>query len=97
MLSGPETTDGAANRVAEAIGEALAAPAGSVWVRLRVLSEEDFAETGGAPGRTVFVRVLMAQTLIDPEGTTHAVAEAVAEATGRASDEVHVVIAPPGS
>ena len=53
-----------APRLAEAAGQALVAPAGQTWVRLRRLATTSYAESGGAPPagvRPVFVQVLQAR------------------------------------
>ena len=86
---------GAAQRVADAAGDALGAPAGTTWVRLRELAAESYAESGGAPAgvQPVFVELMRAE-LPEPAAravSMRAVAEGVARALGRPRENVHVV------
>lgn len=90
-----------ARELADAIGAALAAPAGRVWVRLTWIPARDYAENGcelGEGETPVFVTVLHADP---PEGEARAteasaIASAVAACLGRAVGWVHVEYAPAG-
>lgn len=90
-----------AHELADAIGAALAAPAGRVWVRLTWIPASDYAENGcdlGEGEAPVFVTVLHADP---PEGEARAaearaIASAVAASVGRAVGWVHVEYAPAG-
>ena len=91
-----------AGRIADAVGQALGAPVGATWVRLRELPAGRYAESGGGPpeGVTpVFVTVLLARPLLG-DVRLRVLAEltgAVARACDRPEDNVHVLLAPPAS
>ncbi len=92
---------GLAQRLADAVGEALREAPGRTWVRLRECSGEEYAEHGGAPEGVspVFVWLLRAVPL-DGEARRdelRAVATAVAGVTGRPAARVHVVLEPDGA
>ena len=96
-----DVREGLAQRIADAAGAALDSRPQGTWVKLRRLPSGDYAENGGgAEGvRPVFVRVLESQV---PRGAplVHRVAElttAVAEATGRPRENVHVLYEPPAA
>jgi phenylpyruvate tautomerase PptA (4-oxalocrotonate tautomerase family) len=101
IVAGPDDAAppaGLARVLADAIGECLEAPAGGTWVRLRMLGRDGYAESGGGPPGPppVFVTVLSRH---GPEGDrlSSIVAEltaAVAGATGRPSERVHVIFEP---
>lgn len=90
-----------ARRLAEAVGDALAAPPGSTWIRVHDIPEADYAENGGGdPGDAlpVFVALLLADP---PEGEARAaqierLTPAIAAACGRPADRVHLLYEPPG-
>jgi phenylpyruvate tautomerase PptA (4-oxalocrotonate tautomerase family) len=96
-----EVPQGASQAIANAIGRALTAGPGRVWVRARALASADYAENENLLPQSelpVFVTVLHATP---PEGhararEVQAVTEAVAEALGRPVQSVHVEYAPPG-
>ena len=96
----PGKRDGLAGRLAEETGRVLGSRPQGTWVRLRELAREDYAENGGGPPEgvlPVFVRVLMAEV---PAGEALArlardLTTAVAEACGRAPEDVHVLFEPP--
>lgn len=87
--------------LADALGAALAAPAGRVWVRLAWLPADHYAENGSdlAEGEApVFVTMLHADP---PEGEARvaeatAIASAVGACVGRGVEWVHVEYAPAG-
>ncbi len=93
---------GLAQALADAIGTAIGAQPGSVWVRLSFLAAANYAENGpplGADELPVFVTLLRAAV---PSGATLAaevrsLTSAVAAATGRPVERVHVEHAPPGA
>ena len=87
-----------AGALADALGAALGCAPGRLWVRLRPLAAEGYAENGAGDGRPspVFVTLL---AYAPPEGevlerTARAVAQAVAGLTGRESAHVHLVVEP---
>lgn len=90
---------GLARRLATASAEALAAPPGTTWIRVRWLDANDYAEDiddgGGAP---VFVRVLQRDAVASDERRAQAatLARAIAQACGRDDERVHVLYEPPG-
>jgi phenylpyruvate tautomerase PptA (4-oxalocrotonate tautomerase family) len=84
-----------AQRLADALGEALSSRPQGTWVRLRRLEAGRYAENGGLAEdvHPVFVTVLervrpSAQDLADRIAR---VTEAVAEVTGREPTQVHVL------
>jgi phenylpyruvate tautomerase PptA (4-oxalocrotonate tautomerase family) len=88
-----------ANRTAQVLG---AAP-GSVWVKMRALPAQDYAENAGdGPAEAVFpvfVSVLKAR-LPAPEAIAAeaaALAAAVAHLCERSADEVHILYLPEGA
>jgi phenylpyruvate tautomerase PptA (4-oxalocrotonate tautomerase family) len=82
--------------LAQAVGQALGAAAGSVWVTLTRQPTADYAENGPPPEPPpVFVRVLAR----GDDRSTHAaqaraIAGAVAERLARPIDRVHVIFEP---
>ena len=92
---------GLATAIAYAIGRAVSAPPGRVWVRLHLLPSGQYAENGEQVARElpVFVTILEARP---PSGEAlaaraNAVTLAVAGAVSRTPECVHVEFAPPGS
>jgi len=86
----------ATSRLAFALGQALGAPAGSVWVRLRHIDPSTYAENGPAPcPLPVFVRVLARGDGGANRATTaRLIADAVAADCGRPRERVHVIFEP---
>jgi phenylpyruvate tautomerase PptA (4-oxalocrotonate tautomerase family) len=85
----------ATQRLADALGTALSSRPGGTWVRVRVLNAAHYAENVGASDgvHPVFVTVLERKR---PTGHDLAVriaevTRAVADATGRDPDNVHVL------
>lgn len=82
--------------LAQAIGQALGAADGSVWVTLTRRTTAEYAENGPSPAPPpVFVRVLAAGV----DSSTHvawaqAIAGAVAARLGRPVERVHVIVQP---
>lgn len=94
---------GLAQRLADAAGAIFGCAPGQTWVRLRDLPMEDYAENATDASsrgiRPVFVRVLK-RALPEPPQLAkeiQALTEAIATATGRRSDRVHVAYDPPGA
>jgi phenylpyruvate tautomerase PptA (4-oxalocrotonate tautomerase family) len=90
-----------AQRIADAAGEVLKSPRQATWVRVRVLRPDSYAENGGAPvsNGPVFVSVLKRS---NPEGEALAkevrdLTDAIAQACGRPSENVHVRYEVPGA
>ena len=101
-VTGP-LRQGLAQRLADAAGAIFRSDPGQTWVRLRETSPGDYAENAtdasSAEIRPVFVRVLKRAL---PEGAllaeeVQALTEAVAVATGRPSDQVHITYDPAGA
>lgn len=90
--------EGAAQRVADAGGEALGAPLGETWARVRELDPDAYAESGGAASgaRPVFVSVTRYELPPMRERAERgaALAKAVASAIARPSENVHVIFEP---
>lgn len=93
----PESAE-LAQRLADAVAEALSSRPGGTWVRVHRLDAAAYAEDGGAPPgvRPVFVTVLERER---PTGRQLAdrvarLTAAVAEVTGRPADTVHVLFEP---
>jgi hypothetical protein len=90
---------GLSQRLADAAGMALASRPQGTWVTVRIVDGDDYAENGGAPAGAapVLVRVLQ---YAPPRGEALAaevgrLTRAVAEACGRAAENVHLVYEPP--
>lgn len=85
----------ATQRLADALGTALSSRSGGTWVRVRVLSPACYAENDGAPDDVlpVFVTVLERKRPSGPAlaDRVAAVTRAVADATGRHPEHVHVL------
>ncbi len=82
-------------RLADAVGEALASRPGGTWVRVRLLEQGRYAENGGMPEgvQPVFVTVLERHRPTGQELTDRVarVTTAVADVTGRDPENVHVL------
>lgn len=103
-VSGPDggRCDGGAQAIADAIGRALGAEPGRVWVRLAVWPASDYAENDVVLADyewPVFVTVLHASP---PQGEARAcevatLTAAVAQCLRRPAERVHLEYAPPGA
>jgi phenylpyruvate tautomerase PptA (4-oxalocrotonate tautomerase family) len=100
MRHGEEFPPTLASDLADGLGAALGAPAGTLWVRLHALPPEHYGENEAGEDRPfpVFVRFLAFEA---PQGEHLAhrvrhVTETVARLTGRAPDYVHVLVEPSG-
>jgi phenylpyruvate tautomerase PptA (4-oxalocrotonate tautomerase family) len=88
-----------AQSLANTIGRALKVPSAQTWLRLHVLPQERYAENSSSLNATelpVFV-VVLTRELPERSQLGEAIAaltHAVSEATGRASDRVHIEYAP---
>jgi len=93
---------GLAAAIADRCGEVFGLPPGSTWVKVHSLPRGHYAENGGGPhagGGPVFVSVLKAR-LPAPDALRVEVARlsaAVAEATGRPVENVHIAYLPEGA
>ena len=95
-IVGAPAAEGLAQRLADEIGRALAAPTGKVWVRVHTLSAARYAENGGEAPQPVFVTILSSAP---PEGEAldqrvARVTAAVASLTDRDPQNVHVLFEP---
>lgn len=98
---GGSTGEGLAQRIADACGDALQTEPRRkprrTWARLRRLPTDDYAENAGADAQPVFVRVLLARWPDDRAAVARALCLAVAGATDRPSEHVHVLFEPPAA
>ena len=102
VAANPVVGQGTARALADAIGQALGAPAARVWVRLHRLDAADYAENevdNDVNALPVFVTILHARP---PGGEARAdemqtLAVAVAAVLGRPQERVHVEYAAPGA
>ncbi|HQW37990.1 MAG TPA: tautomerase family protein [Usitatibacteraceae bacterium] len=96
--AGEAVAPGLATRLADALGGALGAAPGKVWVRLRSLAPEAYAENGEGDGRASPIFVTMTASA-PPEGEAldrlvAQVTQAVAGLAGRPAENVHVLLQP---
>ena len=87
---------GLAQQIADDVGDVFGVAPGKVWVRLRTLEADSYAENRAEAPRPVFVRVLASAP---PEGETRTrvlsgITVAVARRTGRPPENVHVLFEP---
>jgi phenylpyruvate tautomerase PptA (4-oxalocrotonate tautomerase family) len=90
---------GMAQTLADAAGEALGAPAGTTWVRLRALPPPCYAESGATVPKDalpVFVTVTKRDLPDRPRlvQEVDALTQAIARIVGRPPQRVHVEYAP---
>jgi phenylpyruvate tautomerase PptA (4-oxalocrotonate tautomerase family) len=95
LVGDVDVTTETTQRLADALGEALASRPGGTWVRVRRLERSRYAENGGVDDevRPVFVTVLertraTGQDLVDRVARVTAT---VADVTGRDPSNVHVL------
>jgi hypothetical protein len=101
LRPGERLEPGLAQVLAGRAREALAAPAGTTWVKVHALAAEQYAEDGGEPEGVypVFVSVLKARW-VEPAARQEEVARltrAVAAACGRPAENVHLFYQPEGA
>lgn len=94
--------DGAASRLANALGTALGCKPGDLWLRLHALPASQYAENAPpeqTPELPVFVTVLRAHLKPGPElrAEALALAQVVAETLSMPRTRVHIEFAPPGA
>ena len=94
-----EPSSVSASAVADAIGVALGSARGTVWVRLRFLSDKCYAENQcllSSAELPVFVTVLQARLPAEPDLALQlsALTQAVAAVVARPVERVHVQFAP---
>ena len=88
--------------LADRAGEIFSAPSGSTWVKLKTLSQKNYAENGGnspAGFFPVFVSVLLAR-LPAPDKMQIQVATltaAIAKVCERPEENVHIIYLPEGT
>ncbi len=85
-----------AARLANALGDAFEVAPGKLWVRIRTLGNDRYAENGQKAPDPVFVTVLAAKP---PEGDAlreliGKITQAVADLTHRPASNVHVLFEP---
>lgn len=88
-----------ARRIADAAGAVFGTPAGRTWVKVRFLARLDWAENGGElppDVRPVLVRVLKAAPPGDLAAEVRALTAALAAATERPEENVHLLYEPWG-
>jgi len=88
--------------LANRTGDIFSAPPGSTWVKLRTLSQENYAENGGNSPLDffpIFVSVLTAR-LPSPDKMQIEIAEltaAIAQVCGRPEENTHIIYLPEGA
>jgi len=82
--------------LADQLGLAFGAEAGRVWVKVRTLPREQYAENGGGAPMPVFVTVTAstAPTGEELKSRIGAITDAVAHITDRPRDNIHVEFLP---
>jgi phenylpyruvate tautomerase PptA (4-oxalocrotonate tautomerase family) len=89
-------TEKLAEQIAAAVGAALGVPSGQLWVKVRKLAATNYAENGPVQeALPVFARVLVRTK--DPTvwpSRAAVIAAAVAEATARPQQAIHVIFEP---
>jgi phenylpyruvate tautomerase PptA (4-oxalocrotonate tautomerase family) len=93
---------GLAAEIADRCGQVFGSPPGSTWVKLRAIPCDHYAESGGGPRDgvyPVFVSVLKARLPAPDVLRTEVdgLIAAVAEATGRPTENIHIVYLPAGA
>src|SRR5262245_55603910 len=86
---------GLAQRIADAAGEVLAAPPGTLWMKLHHLDPTMYAENASDAPHPVFVSVLRRVTPMSGTADEHALlAAALARVVGAPVDHVHITYEP---
>ena len=90
-----------AAELADRVGELLDAAPGTVWVKVRAIRTEDYAENGIADLEVfpVFVSILKGRQLrgSEREAEVATLTSAIAEVCGRPAANVHIVYEPDAS
>jgi phenylpyruvate tautomerase PptA (4-oxalocrotonate tautomerase family) len=87
--------DGLAQRIADAAADVLAAPAGTLWVRLRHLDPAMYAENASNAPHPIFVSVLKRTAPASHAADEHArLAARIASVVGVPVDRVHITYEP---
>jgi len=99
LRPGESMRAGLAAEIADRCGEVFGSPPGNTWVKLRPIPCDHYAENGGGPPDgvyPVFVLVLKARLPApDPlRAEVSRLAAAIAEATGRPVENVHIAYLP---
>lgn len=97
---GEELSPSLAASLADEVAAIFGSPPGGTWVRLRRLSQSDYAENSGGPPEgisPVFVTVLQAHPPSIPDRSSEAerLAAAIATVCNRPTANVHVLYLPP--
>lgn len=104
IVSKPDETVGQnlAHELAHRAGEVFASPAGSTWVKVRVIAGEHYAENSSDPLEPVypvFVSILKA-SLPSPDAMQMEVAlltPVIAQVCNRPEENVHIIYLPEGA
>jgi phenylpyruvate tautomerase PptA (4-oxalocrotonate tautomerase family) len=95
IVAGAAPAPGLAQRIADAAAEVLAAPPGTLWVKLRHLDPTMYAENASEAPSPVFVSVLRRVTPVSGAADEHErLAAALARAVGAPVDRVHITYEP---
>ena len=102
LPAGRDLPEGTAAALAQALGQAMSAAPGTLWLRLHTLPASRYAENGPAAEDAelpVFVTMLQARPATGPalQAEATAVAQAVARTIGLPRTKVHIEYAPPGA
>ena len=102
LLPGETVRSGLAAEIADRCGEVFGSPPGNTWVKLHLTPRDHYAENGGGPSVSVypvFASVLKVR-LPSPDALRAEVSRltaAIAQATGRPEEHVHVAYSPEGA
>ena len=103
VLRADERLDpGLAAEIADRCGEVFGSPPGNTWVKLHLMPRDHYAENGGGPPvgvYPVFASVLKAGCLRRMRCVLRwrRLTAAIAQATGRPEEHVHVAYSPEGA
>lgn len=99
IATGSDLPKALAAQLAEAAGEVFGSLPGRTWVKLRALTQDQYAENGGGPPVNVlpvFVSVLKGEIPAPAElrEEARALAEAIAHICQRPTENVHILYLP---
>jgi len=102
LLPRESMRSGLAAEIADRCGQIFGSPPGSTWVKLHLTPCDHYAENGGGPPDgvyPVFVSVLKARLPSSDALRTEVerLTAAIAQATGRPEERVHIVYLPEGA